>query len=379
MRFTSGVAAVVTLLTCSTQLAAASTAYVLTFEPETANNKHKIALSGLSPSTARVVLAQRAGLEDYHTTHGLTNEEIDAVNTYGLRTKLFHNNARRRAFILAPLHVEAELSPQLRMYSRFSISNSPSYADTTELFSDFTEQAESDPAQTEEYIHDETTAKSIVADKPWFHITRDAGSMMDLARKLAKDKITVTAVLVPEEQSKSSWGSYKSSRRAEFLSKRQITHKLQDEEPMFPSSSSSELHILANSSNSTTNATNTPLPGILPACYSSKRACVSRTRDCTGHGSCVLKYTDQSKKQNTTTAECWGCACGTTTSNKLTTHWAGPACQKKDISVEFWLIALFTIGLLSLVGFAVGTIWSMGEEQLPSVIGAGVSGPTARK
>ena len=70
---------------------------------------------------------------------------------------------------------------------------------------------------------------------------------------------------------------------------------------------------------------------------------------------------------------------GSTKKDGLTTVWAGPACQKKDISMEFWLIALFTVGLVSAVTFAVGNLWSMGEQELPSVIGAGVSGPTARK
>lgn len=61
-----------------------------------------------------------------------------------------------------------------------------------------------------------------------------------------------------------------------------------------------------------------------------------------------------------------------------TTYWAGSACQKRDVSVEFWLLALFTVAMVGVVGFAVGSIWGMGEEQLPSVIGAGVSGPVRR-
>jgi hypothetical protein len=64
---------------------------------------------------------------------------------------------------------------------------------------------------------------------------------------------------------------------------------------------------------------------------------------------------------------------------KKTTRWGGPACQKKDVSIEFWLIVGFTVGMVFLVTFAIGTVWDMGSEELPSVIGAGVSGPSARK
>ena len=45
----------------------------------------------------------------------------------------------------------------------------------------------------------------------------------------------------------------------------------------------------------------------------------------------------------------------------MTTYWGGPACQKKDVSVQFWLLALFTVALVGLISFAVGQVWSMGE------------------
>ena len=62
-----------------------------------------------------------------------------------------------------------------------------------------------------------------------------------------------------------------------------------------------------------------------------------------------------------------------------TTYWSGPACQKKDVSVQFWILALFSVGMVFVVSFAVGEVWGMGGEALPSVIGAGVGGPSARK
>jgi len=48
-------------------------------------------------------------------------------------------------------------------------------------------------------------------------------------------------------------------------------------------------------------------------------------------------------------------------------------CQKEDISTQFWLIAGFTITIIGAVTFAIGLLFSVGEEKLPGVIGAGVS------
>lgn len=48
-------------------------------------------------------------------------------------------------------------------------------------------------------------------------------------------------------------------------------------------------------------------------------------------------------------------------------------CQKEDVSVQFWLIAGFTVTIVGAVTFAIGLLFSVGEEQLPGVIGAGVS------
>lgn len=55
--------------------------------------------------------------------------------------------------------------------------------------------------------------------------------------------------------------------------------------------------------------------------------------------------------------------------------WGGVACQKEDISSPFFLIAGVTILVIALAGSAVGMLFSMGNEGLPSVIAAGVGGP----
>lgn len=131
-------------------------------------------------------------------------------------------------------------------------------------------------------------------------------------------------------------------------------------------------------------ADTSPLPGILPACFPSLSACNSATRNCTGHGECSLAYKDSTAGDESPNRRCYACTCSPTkvegSDGKTSTqYWGGPACQKKDISVQFWMIVLFTVGLVGLVSFAIGQVWSMGDEELPSVIGAGVSGPVARR
>jgi hypothetical protein len=123
-----------------------------------------------------------------------------------------------------------------------------------------------------------------------------------------------------------------------------------------------------------------PLPGILPACFPSESSCNDITRNCTGHGKCQLKYIDTSPDPK---KPCYSCQCSPTVREQdgktQTTYWGGPACQKKDVSMQFWLIALFSVGMVGLISFAIGQVMSMGDEELPSVIGAGVSGPVARR
>lgn len=42
--------------------------------------------------------------------------------------------------------------------------------------------------------------------------------------------------------------------------------------------------------------------------------------------------------------------------------------------MPFWLLAGFSVLMASLVSWGIGMLLTMGNEELPSVIGAGVSG-----
>lgn len=102
-------------------------------------------------------------------------------------------------------------------------------------------------------------------------------------------------------------------------------------------------------------------------CHFSKDICSKATNSCSSHGECVE-----------TSSGCWTCACApSVTTNSAnqnkTTHWAGSACQKKDISVPFNLFFLFTLVIIIVLAWAIGLLYSIGDTELPSVLAAGVA------
>ncbi|MCJ1478777.1 hypothetical protein MMC13_007461 [Lambiella insularis] len=119
----------------------------------------------------------------------------------------------------------------------------------------------------------------------------------------------------------------------------------------------------------------------MPICHSTNSSCMSTTENCSGHGTCYKKNPDPS---DDSAQDCWACGCTPSVRKNeeggiKTTHWGGPACQKKDVSAPFFLLAGFTITMVAALSWGVGLMYSIGEEELPSVIGAGVAGPRAQK
>ncbi|CAJ2500744.1 Uu.00g035970.m01.CDS01 [Anthostomella pinea] len=116
-------------------------------------------------------------------------------------------------------------------------------------------------------------------------------------------------------------------------------------------------------------------PTVVPACFASHNACVTATNECSGHGVCIDRW-DKITDQN---ASCFFCYCESTREYNETQkvshiyHWGGSMCHKRDVSTPFWLFAGTTIALVSTIAFAIGLLFSIGEEKLPGVIGAGVS------
>ncbi|KAI2638465.1 hypothetical protein GGS21DRAFT_488548 [Xylaria nigripes] len=114
-------------------------------------------------------------------------------------------------------------------------------------------------------------------------------------------------------------------------------------------------------------------PSTVPNCFASQSACESATNSCSGHGTCVNRWAGEN-----TANTCFFCHCEKTIDTdaegrKHVSHWGGGMCQKRDVSTPFWLFAGVTITLVATVAFSIGLLFSVGEEKLPGVIGAGVS------
>lgn len=119
---------------------------------------------------------------------------------------------------------------------------------------------------------------------------------------------------------------------------------------------------------------NFTLPRVIPQYFSSEAACINTTNSCMGNGNCVKKHGNQ-----------YTCNCTSTIvrdyggGSVKTVQWGGNACQKKDISVPFLLFAVFGIFFTAVIAGAIGMLFNMGSQPLPSVIGAGVVGPRAQR
>jgi len=129
----------------------------------------------------------------------------------------------------------------------------------------------------------------------------------------------------------------------------------------------------------------TPPLGIIPRCFEGVSVCNKATNQCSGHGKCSLL--SKGEKGSNGRRPCYGCTCTPTVEDrgdtgmeqhKKTTYWGGSACQKKDISVPFWLFVSSGVLFAFLISAGIGLLYSVGSEELPSVIGAGVSGPVRK-
>jgi hypothetical protein len=183
------------------------------------------------------------------------------------------------------------------------------------------------------------------------------------------DNSVVTLVFTPLEKftkdaSSSSWGP-KIQRRGESEA---------------PLTTSSDKPIVQSSP--LKNSVPSPLVDskAIPSRFTSLDDCQRTTKNCTGHGECKRLLSEQVGDR---LIEYFSCVCGSSVSEspegaKKTTYYGGAACQKVDLSAPFWLLAGVSIFLVTVIGLGIGLLSSIGSEDLPSVIGAGVTGPRAK-
>ncbi|PGH10062.1 hypothetical protein GX51_00329 [Blastomyces parvus] len=114
---------------------------------------------------------------------------------------------------------------------------------------------------------------------------------------------------------------------------------------------------------------------MMPVCYSTNETCTEATNNCSGHGSCYRKFASKENAKG----DCYACKCRRTVvrtnedGTVKTVQWGGAACQKKDVSIPFFIIASLTILMVTAVTGGIRLLFSVGMEELPSVIGAGVA------
>jgi hypothetical protein len=198
--------------------------------------------------------------------------------------------------------------------------------------------------------------------------------------KYAKNgDMNVMVVLMPKSSGSSNaakhpYGSYeKASQNPIVKARREPAEEPMTESPFLVSSPMYSKQVKATNSSGNSSK---PLKGVIPACFSSRDACVAMTNNCSGRGNCYKKYSNADSKVSCFTC---GCRAQNTTfmfqgSNRSTLkYYGGSACQKEDISAPFWLITIFTVVMVGLISWGVGLMFSIGEEKLPGVIGAGVS------
>ena len=182
----------------------------------------------------------------------------------------------------------------------------------------------------------------------------------------ASGELQTTLVLIPESSRKSNIKAW--STNPITLKPRQMVEEVMAETDDSPASKPPSPKIPFYPSKAEV--------GAIAACYQSKNSCTTATNSCSGHGVCEDRYAKAEPSPED--AKCFACRCQGTegTGEKGShayTHWAGPTCAKIDVSVPFWLFTGLTIAIVTVLGLAIGLLFSVGEEKLPGVIGAGVS------
>jgi hypothetical protein len=387
--------------------AAAANGHVFTFDGTA--TRAAPASSPVDPETARLILAQRLGLSRFHLIKDADAAAIKSINAYGGRhQKLFGEDAETsRAKLLMWLDDASEdLAEELRHISTasFDISSPPPSADNDRLIDDFAAQAESLPKHADPKA--KTYSAGVEADallsalkKTTLHneyLTIFRANKNDKVEgnifwralpALAQRGLDITVVTMPSSSGNSkrrvvsAYGDYDMPSAMEARRNRQNPEALLSltPEPSTSPKAESEYPDLEDfpvfTSEKKTNGT---VRGILPPFFDSLDSCKELTLNCSGHGECKLLHKAETKNQ----LNRFGCVCSPTIVGKgntrKVTNWGGPACQKKDISTPFWLFVGTGVMLAFLISTIIGMMYSIGSEELPSVIGAGVSGPVRK-
>ncbi|KAH9879159.1 hypothetical protein J1614_002596 [Plenodomus biglobosus] len=369
----------------------------------------------VSPETARLILAQRLAVSRFHSIEHADAEAIRHINTFGgPAQKLFGTDDAHRSKAHLLVWVDNAEQDEATVIVNdgsdrtqdFTITAAPPASDNDRLIQDFITQAKSLPAfpdpQQRTYSSEQEMLEALPPHSTksyngylnvWRTSTRHGQSSEDVAEilsrvyeKAEKEGFSVTTVMMPaSKQAKraaNAWGTYTVPSNE---ARRQNPEAILSSNPEPSTSPNAHVSDLEDFPTILQAKDQRPVLGILPSCFTSLSACQKTTHNCSSHGECKLLHKGRGAGKDTETVDCYGCACvptvkktGEQKGQQQVTYWGGPACQKRDISVQFWLFALSGVVLAFLVASGIGMLYSMGSEELPSVIGAGVSGPVRK-
>lgn len=411
---------ILSALSCAAH--AANTGHVFVFDPVQARTAPQ-SPAEVSPETARLILAQRLGLSRFHSLESADDRVLDQINAYGGRQRFFHDRSQAHTLVwiedaedVRGRHMypdggcklltegPAIIKNQKAYSADFTISNPPAIADNDQLMQDLIAQAKTlpkkpDPSQLTYLAGIEAEVafekiKNAETYNGFLSVVRadmsDDGSVAELSKALdailqksvsAGEKgWPVTVVLMPPASSRSKRTAHPYGLYEMPSASRQRTEAILSASSFEPPRESQNVGFSTSQQAGNT----TQVLGILPAFFKDLKECQEKTHNCSGHGECKLLH----KGTQGGRADRYGCACkpdivhvgkdtGMETHRQIT-YWGGPACQKRDISTPFWLFVGTGVLLAFLISAGIGLMYSMGSEELPSVIGAGVSGPTRK-
>ncbi|KAH8732815.1 hypothetical protein GQ44DRAFT_696483 [Phaeosphaeriaceae sp. PMI808] len=357
----------------------------------------------VSPDTARLIIAQRLGLSRFHSIGHVDADAIRHINAFGGRKqKLFGADDvdRSKAHLLMWIEDGTDkdatvvVSDGSDRVKDFTITGAPSPADNNRLIEDLIKQAQSLPAFPDPKKQTYKSSFAIEAllspnyklntyneylnvfrlDKNHTIAPQDLGLLFGrVIKKAEQDGFAVTIITIP--------ASTAHTRRENPEALLSINPE-PSSSPVPPVANLEKFPVINQVNNKD------PVRGILPRCFSSMSSCQKQTHNCSSHGQCALLHKGVGSGPDQQTLDCYGCACVPTVekvgedhgmeSKQKVTYWGGPACQKQDISSQFWLFVGTGVVLAFLVSSGIGMLYSMGSEELPSVIGAGVSGPVRK-
>ncbi|CAK7231028.1 hypothetical protein SCUCBS95973_007773 [Sporothrix curviconia] len=432
MKFLAGLAVAASLASSTAAAAASAPVYLIrsaSSSSTTASSSPSGDATSASPDLPRQIVRQilLARLDaDYYSSFFDTlprdfdpDTALDLIQRFGDKTTptLFSDkpvSQLRKLLVVVqgakPEHVaavEAAL-PSTVAKPAFSVADPPSKAANTRLFLDEL-AGEGITTNVDSAIADATAPESWESDVfvGLYDVKKDTKTVDSLLVALPQIVALVESgildasiLLLPESSRFAQWKDWESNKglkpadakilppkaKAHALPNAELRAREADSEFVMTEDNSAPVIAKEDSSPALGSGSdiNTFAGSPIPGCFQSFNSCIAATNNCSEHGTCIDKYAANNggiagTKQEAA-ASCFVCHCYRTLNRPetdkgglSTTQWAGNMCQKKDVSIPFWLITGFTVAIVGAVSFSIGLLFSVGEEKLPGVIGAGVS------